>query len=60
MKNVKFTGTLKIVDGIGLIRETNPLLPEYVGSPTPEIDAAWDDIIHRKWYMSRTAVIMKD
>ncbi|KAM7220100.1 protein of unknown function (DUF3328) domain containing protein [Rhypophila decipiens] len=43
--HVKFTGGLKIVDGVGLVREIDPTLPVYVGTPSPELDAAWEDIV---------------
>ncbi|KAK8915308.1 hypothetical protein VCV18_010854 [Metarhizium anisopliae] len=46
MKQVKFTGGLKIVDGVGLVREINTTLPAYVGPPSPEIDDAWEKIVH--------------
>jgi len=41
VKEVTFTGGLKIKPDVGLYREIDPHLPIYVGSPTPEIDAAW-------------------
>lgn len=47
LNEVKFTGTLKIVDGVGLVREIDPESPRYVGAPTSEMDAAWDEIIYR-------------
>jgi hypothetical protein len=39
---------LKIKPSSGLYREINPDGPEYVGTPTPEIDAAWSKLIHRE------------
>jgi hypothetical protein len=48
MKQVTFTGTLKIEDGVGLVREVNSSGPNYVGTPSPEMDAAWEDIVFRK------------
>ncbi|KAK3312965.1 hypothetical protein B0H66DRAFT_538051 [Apodospora peruviana] len=43
--HVKFTGGLKILDGVGLVREIDSTLPAYVGTPSPELDAAWEDIV---------------
>lgn len=59
MKQVKFTGGLKIVDGVGLVREINTTLPAYVGPPSPEIDDAWEKIVHRKlpWTRVHTELI---
>lgn len=48
MKPVKFTGGLKIVDGVGLVREIDPSHPPYVGPPSPEMDNAWDAIVGRR------------
>jgi len=47
MKQVKFTGGLSIVDGVGLVREIDPSHPPYVGPPSPEMDKAWDAIVGR-------------
>lgn len=29
-------------------REFNPTEPQYVGTPSPEIDEAWNDLLHGK------------
>ncbi|PVH88366.1 hypothetical protein DL98DRAFT_509079 [Cadophora sp. DSE1049] len=45
-KEVKFTGGLKIKPGVGLYRDVGLDLPTYVGTPSPEIDAAWSKVIN--------------
>ncbi|PVH73088.1 hypothetical protein DL98DRAFT_659645 [Cadophora sp. DSE1049] len=45
LKEVNFTGGLKIQPGVGLYRDQHPDLPTYVGPPSPEIDAAWLKLI---------------
>ena len=55
-KEVRFTGGLRIVEGVGLIRETDPSLPAFVGAPSPNIDAAWEDIVNRP-FLSRPSPI---
>jgi hypothetical protein len=60
MKQVKFTGTLKIVDGVGLIREIDPTLPAYVGTPSPEMDTAWKEIIHRTSFVTLSHILRKE
>jgi hypothetical protein len=47
VKEVTFTGGLRIKDGVGLIREVDPTQTPYVGTPSLEIDAAWHELIHR-------------
>ena len=44
-KQVHFTAGLKYNDNQELYRPTYPNQPEYVGEPSPEMDAAWDDLI---------------
>jgi len=44
---VRFTGGLGIKDGVGLYREVDPKQIAYVGTPSSEIDAAWNDLIYR-------------
>jgi hypothetical protein len=42
---VKFTGGLELNETGKLHRIIDPGQPQYVGPPTPEIDAAWDELM---------------
>ncbi|EXJ58084.1 hypothetical protein A1O7_05508 [Cladophialophora yegresii CBS 114405] len=42
---VQFSGGLKWDETSHLIREIDPTIPDYGGIPTPEIDAAWQELI---------------
>ncbi|KAL6909222.1 hypothetical protein GGI43DRAFT_429816 [Trichoderma evansii] len=41
----RFTGGLRYNSSKQLFRQLEPNQPDYVGFPTPEIDAAWDELI---------------
>src|SRR5690348_15881209 len=55
-KDVRFTGVLKIGKEVDLYREVDPTQPQYVGTPNPEMDAAWDQLVQRK--LKRTIIIL--
>jgi hypothetical protein len=59
LKEVTFTGGLKISKDIGLYRDVDPTKPIYVGLPSPEIDAAWAELVQRRSKLSNgsTAII---
>jgi hypothetical protein len=42
---VKFSGGLKWDETKQLVRQIDPTTPDYGGIPTPEIDAAWLELI---------------
>jgi hypothetical protein len=42
---VKFSGGLKWDETSHLIRQIDPTIPDYGGIPSPEIDAAWQELI---------------
>ena len=44
-KSVRFTAGLRYNEDHALIRTEHPGKPEYVGPPTPELDAAWHDLM---------------
>ena len=48
MKKVKFTGGLKFDDNGTTYRAVDPLVTQYVGEPTPELDRAWRALIRGK------------
>jgi len=41
----QFTGGIQVNNEGKLYREVDPLEPQYVGEPSPEIDKAWDDLL---------------
>ncbi|KAI0973470.1 hypothetical protein F4678DRAFT_426840, partial [Xylaria arbuscula] len=45
MERIRFTGGLNIDDNGTLYLVTEPGATQYVGNPTPEIDAAWDALL---------------
>ncbi|KAJ5890475.1 uncharacterized protein N7473_006703 [Penicillium subrubescens] len=45
LHQVKFTGGLELNETGKLHRIIDPGQPQYVGPPTPEIDAAWDELM---------------
>lgn len=44
-KKIRFTAGLRYNESRDLVRTVHPGLPEYVGTPTLELDAAWEDLI---------------
>lgn len=44
-KQVQFTAALKFNASHLLYRPIDLTKPQYVGVPTPELDAAWEDLI---------------
>lgn len=44
-KRVRFTAGLVYDENRELVRTHHPDQPEFVGTPTPEVDAAWDDLM---------------
>lgn len=44
-KRVRFTAGLVYNENRELVRTHHPDQPEFVGMPTPEVDAAWDDLM---------------
>lgn len=44
-KTVRFTAGLRYDESRELVRTSHPGLPDYVGTPTPELDAAWEDLM---------------
>jgi hypothetical protein len=44
-KQIRFTGGLRYNESKQLYRQIEPGIPNYAGVPTPEIDAAWHEII---------------
>lgn len=47
-KRVRFTAGLRYNEQQELVRPVHPDLPEYVGTPSPEVDAAWKDLMGGK------------
>jgi hypothetical protein len=45
LHQVQFSGGLELNETGKLHRIVDPERPQYVGPPTPEIDAAWDDLM---------------
>ncbi|KAJ5689014.1 hypothetical protein N7462_003406 [Penicillium macrosclerotiorum] len=45
LHQVQFTGGLELNETGKLHRIIDPEQPQYVGPPTPEIDAAWDELM---------------
>lgn len=43
-KRIKFTGGLGFNESHQMYRQIDPNILDYVGFPTPEIDAAWAEI----------------
>jgi hypothetical protein len=49
-EQVTFTGSLRYnATTKEIYREIDLSQPQYVGSPSPEIDAAWDRLLHGEW-----------
>jgi hypothetical protein len=44
-KQVRFNAGLRYNERHELVRTGNSGQPEYVGDPTPELDAAWDELM---------------
>jgi hypothetical protein len=45
LQKVKFTGSLNFDENGTLFRTIEPGVPQYVGEPNAEIDAAWDNLL---------------
>ena len=46
METIRFTNAAGVRDDGSIYRIYNPNDPQYVGDPSPEIDANWDHILH--------------
>ena len=45
-QKVRFTGEMKFHENGTIYRDYPPGAPIYAGPPSPEIDAAWDDLLY--------------
>jgi len=45
LKKRSFTGGLSVDENNTLYREVDPARPQYAGTPSPEVDEAWDDVM---------------
>lgn len=47
-RTVHFSGGLSLKNGT-FVRDIDPTLPQYVGEPSPAVDAEWDKLINREF-----------
>lgn len=45
LKQVKFTGGLRYNESKQLYRQVEPGIPDYGGTPTPSVTAAWHELV---------------